>query len=495
MLFNSFEFLFGFLPCMLVVIYGLRSFGSFRLAEFALIAASLFFYAWWDWRFLGLLLASAIFNWLFGSLVAGAENRRRARVALTIGVGVDLLVLAFFKYRLFLGDLFALNVGGRSSIYIWVLPLGISFWTFEQIIYLVDCYRKQQRPLGIKDYLAFVTFFPRLIAGPIIRPRDFFKSYDQWHSPIPTEFIAAGLTLISIGLFKKVCLADQLGQIVNPIFKLADDGYPVVMLDAWAATLGFAFQIYFDFSGYSDIAIGLALMLGIRLPPNFDGPYKSRSIVEFWRRWHMSLSFFLRDYLYIPLGGNRAGRRREAANIMITMGLGGLWHGAGINFLIWGLLHGCYVNIAHFGARFLDRGSLMIRYVAAAATFVAVLVAWTFFRADSFSGALKMISGLFGEPRMWALQLGPPQYWGAHRLFRDPLQAVLLIYCAFHCFCLPSTRVLFWHFILPSSAAAPHPSGMNWRPSFPWAILSAMLFSAAVWLMLEDKREFIYFQF
>ena len=378
MLFNSFEFLFGFLPCVLVVTYGLRSFGLFRVAELCLIAASLFFYAWWDWRFLGLLLASAIFNWVFGSVVADAKDRRRARFALAFGVGVDLLVLAFFKYRLFFGDLFALNLGGRSSLYIWILPLGISFWTFEQIIYLVDCYRGEQRPLGIKDYLAFVTFFPRLIAGPIIRPRDFFKSYNQWQTPIPRDFLAAGMTLIAIGLFKKVCLADQLGRSVNPIFKLADDGFPVVMIDAWAATLGFAFQIYFDFSGYSDIAIGLALMLGIRLPANFDAPYKSSSIIEFWRRWHMSLSFFLRDYLYIPLGGNRGGSRRQACNIMITMGLGGLWHGAGINFFIWGLLHGCYVIVAHFHGRFLAKQGPLLRYVAAGVTFGAVLVAWIF---------------------------------------------------------------------------------------------------------------------
>lgn len=409
---------------------------------------------------------------------------------LAAGVGIDLLVLAFFKYRFFLSDLVTFNLGGRSSIYVWVLPLGISFWTFEQIIYLVDCYRKQQRPLGIKNYLAFVTFFPRLIAGPIIRPRDFFQSYDRWHSPISAEFIAAGMTLISIGLFKKVCLADQLGQIVNPIFKLADDGVPVVAVDAWAATVGFAFQIYFDFSGYTDIAIGLALMLGIRLPPNFDAPYKSRSIVEFWRRWHMSLSFFLRDYLYISLGGNRVGRGREALNVMTTMGLGGLWHGAGINFLIWGLLHGCYVNIAHFGASVLRPGSPLAP-LRGILTFIAVLMGWAFFRADSFSGALTMISGLLGKSERWVLSQAP-----MHRLFREPSQALLLSYCACHCFCLPSTRVLFSDYILASSGEVPHRSGIKWSPSLHWAVLSAALFSAAVWLMLdENKREFIYFQF
>lgn len=495
MLFNSFEFLFGFLPCVLAIVHGLRFIGAFGLAKLSLIGASLIFYAWWDWRFVSLLLASAIFNWLFGFLVVRPKSSRRTQTALAIGVGVDLLVLAFFKYQLFLTDLFTLNLTTRSSLYVWVLPLGISFWTFEQIIYLVDCYRKQQKPLRFGDYLAFVTFFPRLIAGPIIRPRDFFSSYDRWHSPIPNDFIAAGLTMISIGLFKKACLADQYGQIVNPIFKLADDGFSILTLDAWAATLGFAFQIYFDFSGYTDIAIGLALLFGIRLPPNFDAPYKSKSIVEFWRRWHISLSMFLRDYLYIPLGGNRRGRFREMANIMITMSIGGLWHGAGLNFLIWGFLHGCYVTVAHTWTRIFPAKPIVVKFVYSVATFLAVLVAWIFFRADSFTGAVNMLSGLFGQPQAWALGQLHHGSSAPDRLFREPYQVALLAYGMIHCLCLPSTRVLFDQYLLPTSYGTHGASDAYRKYLLAWSVLSAFLISAAIWFMLEDKREFIYFQF
>ena len=484
MLFNSYEFLFGFFPAVLVVIFGLRRLGAFRLAKTCLIAASLIFYAWWDWRFVGLLLASALLNWMIGRLIVMSKNRRGAMAMLALGLCIDLGTLATFKYGLFLADALTFHLGERSSLYIWILPLGISFWTFEQIIFLVDTYRGEQNRLSLKDYLAFVTFFPRLIAGPIIRPRDFFASYAQWTSPIPGEFIAAGATLISIGLFKKVCLADQLGQIVNPVFKLADGGSPVTTLDAWAATLGFAFQIYFDFSGYSDIAIGLALIFGIRLPPNFDFPYKSVSIVEFWRRWHISLSTFLRDYLYIPLGGNRRGRLREAANIMMTMGLGGLWHGAGVNFLIWGLLHGCYVTVAHFGARAIPLRGRLVTGASAVLTFGAVLLAWVYFRADSFSGATTILEALFGRT---------PFSSGAHFLFGAPLQIVLLAYSTFHCLLLPGTRALFRQYILPRPAE--QSDAVSWKPSLAWASLSAIMVTISIWLMLGDKREFIYFQF
>ena len=385
MLFNSLEFLFVFLPVILAVVFALRRIGAFFAAEVAIIIGSLIFFMWWDWRFVGLLLFSAIFNWVCGA----QASRSSGRNWLILGVATDLAILATFKYGLFLRDVLTLHLSDKSSVYVWILPLGISFWTFEQIIYVVDCYKGVQLPLPFKDYLFFVTFFPRLIAGPIVRPHDFLISYQRWREAISPEMIAAGVSLMSIGLFKKVCLADQISPIISPIYAAAELGALASHWDAAVAAVGFGLQIYFDFSGYSDIAIGLALMFGIRLPQNFASPYRSTSIIEFWRRWHISLSTFLRDYLYIPLGGNRKGRLREIVNIAITMALGGFWHGAGINFILWGLLHGVYVNAAH-----LTRNLHIPCWLGWACTMYAVRVAWVFFRANSLGGAKLIVSGL-----------------------------------------------------------------------------------------------------
>ena len=476
MLFNSFEYLFFFFPSVLLLVYALRRAGSFVLAEIAMIAASLGFYAWWDWRFLSLLLGSAVFNWQCGKAIAGSP-KDASRFWLVFGVTLGLSVLAFFKYGSFLRDAATFHLNANSSVYVWILPLGISFWTFEQIIYLVECYRGHQQPLDFKRYLLFVSFFPRLIAGPIVRPSDFFNANAQWRRPIDPEMIAAGVSLLAIGLFKKVCLADRISPIINPIYALADGGTLVTPADSFVAAVGFALQIYFDFSGYSDIAIGTALMLGIRLPPNFDAPYRSTSIVVFWRRWHMSLSGFLRDYLYVPLGGNRHGRFREACNILATMTLGGLWHGAGVNFLIWGLLHGAFANIAHVGRAVMrGRRGQLLRIGSWASTLYAVLIAWAYFRANTLNGATQIVSGLLFPLRAIALL--------RHR-----------VWPVWHCMLLPSSARLFRAFIL-STPSSPLPDvGVRWQPTVPWAILCACLLTAAVWLMLGGKREFIYFHF
>ena len=468
MLFNSFEFLFLFLPIVLVAVFGLRRFGAFVAAEIAIIVASLIFFMVWDWRFVSLLLFSAIFNWFCGANVLKSSGRSWVIVSVVL----NLAVLATFKYGLFLRDAATFHLSDKSSVYVWLLPLGISFWTFEQIIYVVDCYRRTQRPLPFRDYLFFVTFFPRLIAGPIVRPHDFFLSYENWKDAIAPDMIAAGASLISIGLFKKVCVADQIGTIIAPIYAAAELGASPSHQEAAVAAVGFGLQIYFDFSGYSDIAIGLALLLGIRLPQNFLSPYKSTSIVEFWRRWHISLSSFLRDYLYIPLGGNRKGRFREGFNIALTMALGGLWHGAGSNFIIWGLLHGGYVNIAHA-----TRGLRIPRSLGWACTMYAVCFAWVFFRADSYGGAARIVTGLL-PVRNAAVSAG-----------LDPLQLLTIVYGVAHCLLLPSSTTLFSSYILTRER------GVEWRPNFYWACLCSVIFAAAVWLMLGGRREFIYFQF
>jgi alginate O-acetyltransferase complex protein AlgI len=495
MLFNSYTFLFGFLPLTLFAIYLCRYVRALNVAIILLIVASFLFYAWWDWRFVFLLFASALVNWFCGRAAADKNRPKVSCLALCLGIMLNLGVLAFFKYRLFFADLVSLKFAGTSSAYIWILPLGISFWTFEQIIYLADCYSTDQKPLSFRNYLLFITFFPRLVAGPIVRPRDFFEAFSKWHSPIPISFIAAGLTLVAIGLFKKVVLADPLGSFVDPTFKYAEGGYMIGFRDAWAAAIGFSFKIYFDFSGYSDIAIGLALLFGISLPANFNSPYHSLSIIEFWRRWHISLSRFLRDYLYVPLGGNRKGSARQLSNILITMLLGGLWHGAGANFLLWGMLHGTYLMTAHgFRKAVRARGQVRIpSAISAVVTFFAVVIGWVFFRADSLLGAKTMLIGMAGNPHSGDAFPVPAVFGGIYQL-------ALLSYCAAHCFLLPSTTVLFREFMFArdgSGGTEPKtPSKAPvWRPSMAWAVLASACFSAAVWGLLETNQQFIYFQF
>ena len=286
-----------------------------------------------------------------------------------------------------------------------MLPLGISFYTFQQIAFLVEAWRGQFRETDLPRYCTVVTFFPHLIAGPIINYRDVIQQFRSPDFGRPREaMIAMGLTIFIMGMAKKVLLADSIAPQADYVFSAAAAGGDVSLIEAWTGALSYTVQLYFDFSGYSDMAIGLALLLGIRLPINFNSPYKAENIADFWRRWHMTLSQFLRDYLYIPLGGNRCGPTRRTINLMLTMVLGGLWHGAGWTFVIWGALHGFYLVVCHawttyFRVKDGSRSHLSRRFGrigAGALTFVAVIVAWVFFRATSLDSALLICKAMFG---------------------------------------------------------------------------------------------------
>ena len=354
MLFNSYPFVFVFLPLVLAGFAVLTRWRS-RTATLAfLIVASLAFYAWWNWRFLGLLLFSILFNFALGRRLQRRASERGAPVAparrlLALGIAVNVGLLGYFKYRNFLVDTVGMAVGTDWALPPIVLPLAISFFTFEQITYLVDAYHGDTGEYDFLGYALFISFFPHLIAGPIVRFKELVPQFSSRSTFVFShENVARGLFIFAIGLFKKVMIADTFSPWVAPIF----DRAPVVVFsDAWGATLAFALQLYFDFSGYTDMAIGLALMLNVVLPENFDSPYQARSIIDFWRRWHMTLSNFLRDYLYIPLGGGRRGEARRYANLFITMLLGGLWHGASWTFVLWGGLHGAYLAINHLWRR------------------------------------------------------------------------------------------------------------------------------------------------
>jgi D-alanyl-lipoteichoic acid acyltransferase DltB (MBOAT superfamily) len=398
MLFSSYPFLLGFLPLSLI---GMALVGRrMRNRIILMLLVSLFFYAWWDWRFLPLLIGSISVNFLLGSSIRRCVARNRecaATVALTLGVTLNLLLLGGFKYLHFLlANINAVTAGDWTMVHL-VLPLGISFWTFEQIGFLVDLRRgAHYRPEPLR-YALFVLFFPRLVAGPILRYSEIEPQLAARETRDTLPDLAAGLSIFTIGLAKKAFLADGIAPFVASGFGAAQQGRMLDLFAAWGSALAYACQLYFDFSGYSDMAIGAARCFGIRFPANFNSPYQADSIIEFWRRWHMTLSRFLRDYLYIALGGNRRGPVRRYVNLMLTMLLGGLWHGAAWTFVIWGGLHGLYLMVNHAWLKLRGpQAADMPRSIAGALTFVAVVIGWVFFRAADVSTAWRMLRGMAG---------------------------------------------------------------------------------------------------
>lgn len=412
MLFNSYPFILLFLPAVLAGYFWLGRRGN--LAPVIWLAlASLAFYATGNWQFVALLLASIGFNYGVGWLLIAAQllpSQRRA--ALVLGVAGDLLVLGIFKYAGFAADNVNALTGTHLAVHI-LLPVGISFYTFTQIAFLVDAWRGQVAAYVLPHYALFVTYFPHLIAGPILHHKDMIPQFEQEKTRHPdAHLLLCGIIIFAIGLFKKTCLADGIQPLVALAFEARSPGFD----QAWLGALAYTFQLYFDFSGYSDMAIGISLMFGIFLPVNFNSPYKATSIVDFWRRWHMTLSQFLRDYLYIPLGGNRRGRVLRYVNLMITMLLGGLWHGAAWTFVAWGVLHGAYLCINHaFNALVPSVPTLLagpVRVAGTVLTFLAVVIAWVFFRAESVASALRVLDAMadptnvaFGREEIAALVL------------------------------------------------------------------------------------------
>lgn len=397
MLFNSYPFILLFLPAALAGYFWLGRRSNLTPVIW-LALASLAFYAIGNWQFLALLLLSITFNYGVGHLLIVAElGPSQRKAVLAVGVAGDLLVLGIFKYAGFVTDNINALAGTHFAVHI-LLPVGISFYTFTQIAFLVDAWRGQVARYALPHYALFVTYFPHLIAGPILHHKDMIPQFEQEETKHPDpHLILCGVIIFAIGLFKKTCLADG----IQPLVALAFEARSPSFDQAWCGALAYTFQLYFDFSGYSDMAIGISLMFGIFLPVNFNSPYKATSIIEFWRRWHMTLSQFLRDYLYIPLGGNRHGRALRYVNLMITMLLGGLWHGAAWTFVVWGALHGVYLCINHaFNALVPTISSPIarpVRILGAVSTFLAVVVAWVFFRAERIDWAMRIISAM-GDP-------------------------------------------------------------------------------------------------
>lgn len=442
MLFNDWMFIFVFLPITLVLFFLIGK-KSTTGALIFLALASLVFYGYWKIEYTILVIASIVFNYISGRIIRYTVPLRRRKVLLFFAVAINIGLIGYYKYANFVAQnvnaLFDSHVIDTDFTQTIILPLAISFFTFTQIAYLVSAYRQEHTDYDFLSYALFVLFFPHLIAGPIIHHWELIPQIKERPCTFRFDDFTVGTAIFLTGLCKKVLLADLFASFANPVFQNVGMDIHPGLVNAWVGVLSYTLQLYFDFSGYSDMAIGLSRMFGWKFPINFDSPYKARSIVDFWRRWHMTLSQFLTKYVYISLGGNRKGNVRRYINLMATMLIGGLWHGAAWTFIFWGFLHGFYLCINHgwnalverqpaFGRVFQGRAGAVL---ATAITFTAVIIGWVFFRATSFHGALLMFQSMAGLHGM-----GMP----APSLLLKMLMIPVGLYIVFF---LPNTQQLF----------------------------------------------------
>jgi len=516
MLFNSYVFIFLYLPLTLGVFFWLGRHSRQAYATAWLVAMSLAFYGWWNPVYLGLIGLSMVFNYTIGQgLGRHATGTAAAKRLLGFGIAADLALLGYYKYANFFVDNVNALAGTGFTLGEIVLPLGISFFTFTQIAYLVDAYRGEVREYNPLHYALFVTYFPHLIAGPVLHHREMMPQFGKASIyRFDTRHFTAGTVYFMMGLFKKVVIADSISGYASPVFAGAAGGTLPSVIDAWIGALAYTFQLYFDFSGYSDMAIGLAMMMGVRLPINFDSPYKAQNISEFWRRWHMTLSRFLRDYLYIALGGNRHGQVRRYTNLFLTMLLGGLWHGAGWTFVIWGALHGTYLIINHAWQALCRRvghgfglDTAAGRVFARLLTFVAVVVGWVFFRAEDLDAALLMLQAMAGAAPLdlsatlagVVAQSDLVRWLDLGGVTLPPLAVPLLLEVLLLAIVMlvPNTQQLMWPYYEGLDAervAGPRPSRLRWAPRPAW--LGVMVLGGTWALLgLSSVSEFLYFQF
>lgn len=493
MVFSSYEFVLGFLPLAVLGYLFFDSRLGHRTGLLFLLAASYVFYAWGEKSYLVVLVGFTALNYVIGRQTA-ALLRRHSRWAIWWAVGgisANLAILGFFKYTGFLirtaDQAFGLNLEDPRI----ALPLGISFFTFHALAYVIEVFKEGNAERSLVRFALFLGFFPHMVAGPILRPKELLPQFDlPLRSRLTADIFARGLTTFAIGLFKKSCLADSIAPFANATFSAAASGQALTVLDGWAGVLAYTMQIYFDFSGYSDMAIGAALMLGIRLPLNFDSPYKATSVIDFWRRWHMTLSRFLRDYLYFPLGGSRRGEVRRYLNLLVTMGLGGLWHGANWTFVIWGIIHGLCLGANHlWRAMRPPKGgpsSFVRTWSSRLLTFLVVVIAWVFFRAPNLETAERMLNTMFGLAAAPLFKFSAFAPYKPGLLWLAALLAIVWI--------MPNTQTIMEYRGLDSGRSAFMPNALSWKPKLPWALATTALLVLGI-LSMSSVSEFIYFHF
>ncbi len=527
MLFNSFEFIFLFLPITLLGFFLISRKPEYvkqQIPIYWLVAASLFFYGKYKILNLPLILLSMAVNYGMGYLLGNViEKTKIKKILFILGIIFNLALICYFKYSGFLVSNINYFIGANFTVPTIVIPLGISFFTFQQIAYLVDAYKGETKEYSILKYMLFVCFFPQLIAGPIVHHKEVLPQFETASIyKFNQNTLAIGLTVFMAGLFKKVIFADRIAEFSNLAFAAASQGINLTFSEAWVGALGYTLQLYFDFSGYCDMAIGAAYMFGISLPINFNSPYKSISIIDFWRRWHITLSHFLRDYLYIPLGGSRKGEFRRYSNLVITMLLGGLWHGAGWTFVLWGGLQGFYLVINHLYrscrkslGHNLKNDGWLLRGMGWMTTFIAVVISWVFFRSNSFATATLMLKSMFGfngieladflEPYLGFLRnlgigfLGFSVNVGISQKYATFGIIILLLIA----WLTPNTQQWMGNYS-PTLTEPIEPNqsqwqqkfwqSLSWRPNKIWTIIVAGLTSLSL-LCFSRVSEFLYFQF
>jgi D-alanyl-lipoteichoic acid acyltransferase DltB (MBOAT superfamily) len=498
-LFPTGEFLLIYLPITLGLFFLIARFSGPPLAAAWLVLASVIFYGSWHTEHVAILVVSIFFNYCAGGWILSASESGRpsaARRRLLFAVSVDLLALAYFKYLNFILSTFtSLGFGGEAHVDV-ALPLGISFFTFTQIAYLVDVHAGRVVERSPVKYALFVTYFPHLVAGPVLHHAEMMPQFGSREIYRPAlGNIWLGMAYLTIGMIKKALIADSFAPVANDVFERASNG-AVGTVAAWAGVLSYTNQIYFDFSGYSDMAVGLALLIGVRLPYNFNSPYKATSIIDFWRRWHMTLSRFLRDYLYFALGGNRKGKTRRYLNLFATMVLGGLWHGAAWTFVIWGALHGAYLMINHGWRWFaslpevacwISRPFLVSvgNLVGGALTLVCVVVAWTFFRAEGLGTATTVLRALAGHgvEGNGVGAVADPSVWIV-------AAALFLVICK----CAPNSQELIEGMAKGSQTVLRHARSRPAQAIATGTMIVAVVLLAAI-SESRNVTEFIYFNF
>ena len=543
MLFNSYLFILGFLPVTLAAFYFFGSWSRTAALRW-LILASLVFYAWWRPLNIAIILPSILVNFYLArrlQAMAGDEKRQRAaKITLAIGIALNVAFLGYFKYWNFLTDISNDVFGTEFVLTHIILPLGISFITFQKIAFLIDVHSGRVKEFTFADYALFVLFFPQLIAGPIVHYREMLPQFHETSCRFDGKHFTVGLTMFCFGLFKKVFLADSIAPFVSPIFERAAHGDPVSMFPAIMAAIGFTLQIYFDFSGYSDMAIGIARCFGVRLPINFDSPLRAPSIIDYWLRWHITLSRFLTAYIYNPLLLSLTRRRlakglpaMSGRNVtisafitllafptLVTMLISGVWHGAGYTFIVWGLLHGIFLIVNH-GWRMLkakrwpewNKRTQSRQFGGIVVTFLAVVFAMVFFKAPTLSGAFVILKGIFGgygiglpdslfvhagplASLMRQTGGGPETWWGAIDFISLTGWIVLMLGITLFA---PNTGQLLARYepalgVKTSQTRTGWFARMEWSPSLKWSIGVAVIAFAAI-LKLGGPSEFLYWQF
>lgn len=494
MIFNSYIFIFIFLPITWLSFHYCRTKFGIGASFKVLSTASLIYYAWWNPSFIFLPLASVVFNFSWGKKIVRSDNPKLWVIA---GIILNLLLLGYFKYAMFFIENLNFFSGNELDVPSIILPIGISFFTFQQITYLTDLGNGDDPKYSFSDYLLFVTFFPQLIAGPIVHHKEMMPQFREDTSGSLHANLSLGMTLFVIGLSKKVLIADTLAPYASLTFGHASDGVAINIISAWIAAFAFSFQLYFDFSGYSDMALGIGAMYGIFLPVNFLSPYKATSLVEFWRRWHISLSRFLKEYLYIPLGGNRVGQVRMLSNLLLTMIVGGLWHGANWTFILWGFLHGAGLSISHLFSKYFNLGSskrFVVRASFISLTFLFVVLSWVLFRAENFTAAANMYKTMFAFKGV-ILPIELKETFPNASFAGDfhKTHVVQIVLAGLIAFLAPNSMQIINNakFKLPLSQSS---TRLRWSTTKLWVTITAILFLACLFNM-SSLSEFLYYQF